>query len=234
MARIRTIKPEFPQSESIGRLSRDARLLFIQIWGICDDHGKARASSRMLASLLYPYDEDARGLIPGWLDELEREGCIIVYEVDGNSYLRVEKWASHQKVDKPSQSKFPNPPDDFAKAREASRLTRLGPKDRDQGPKDPVPTSSGADAQVEDLTKVVFTQGLGWLVKMTGKTEDACRKILGRWRKDHGDEAVISAIGAAQRKADREGGLSDVVGWVEAALRERARQRPVTTGGFNL
>ena len=32
VARIRTIKPEFPQSESVGRLSRDARLLFILVW----------------------------------------------------------------------------------------------------------------------------------------------------------------------------------------------------------
>ena len=49
MARIRTIKPEFPQSESMGRVSRDARLLFVQLWCICDDHGRTRAASRMLA-----------------------------------------------------------------------------------------------------------------------------------------------------------------------------------------
>jgi hypothetical protein len=59
MARIRTIKPEFPQSESMGRISRDARLLFVQLWCICDDHGRTRAASRMLASLLFPYDDDA-------------------------------------------------------------------------------------------------------------------------------------------------------------------------------
>jgi hypothetical protein len=65
MGRIRTIKPEFPQSESVGRLSRDARLLFIQLWTVCDDSGRARGSSRMLASLLYPYDTDVLGLIDG-------------------------------------------------------------------------------------------------------------------------------------------------------------------------
>ena len=39
MARIRTIKPEFPQSETIGKLSREARLLFIQLWTLADDEG---------------------------------------------------------------------------------------------------------------------------------------------------------------------------------------------------
>lgn len=34
MARIRSIKPEFPQSESIGKLSRDARPLFVLLWTI--------------------------------------------------------------------------------------------------------------------------------------------------------------------------------------------------------
>ena len=107
MARIRSIKPEFPQSESIGRLSRDARLLFVELWTIADDSGRARAASRMLASLLFPYDDDAPGLIDGWLHELEAEGCIIRYEVDGSTYLQVANWLKHQKIDKPSPSRLP-------------------------------------------------------------------------------------------------------------------------------
>lgn len=108
MGRIRTIKPEFPQSESIGRLSRDARLLFIQLWTICDDSGRARAASRMLASLLYPYDSDAAKLMDRWLKELEDQGCIRRYAVEGSSYLEVSKWLTHQKIDRPSQSRLPS------------------------------------------------------------------------------------------------------------------------------
>ena len=44
MARIRTIKPEFQNSESIGRLSRDARLTFVLLWPHCDDEGRCRAA----------------------------------------------------------------------------------------------------------------------------------------------------------------------------------------------
>jgi hypothetical protein len=107
MGRIRTIKPEFPQSESIGKLSRDARLLFIQLWTIVDDEGRARAASRMLASILYPYDDDASKLIDGWLDELESRRLIRRYEVDGSQYLEIVKWLEHQKIDKPSKSRLP-------------------------------------------------------------------------------------------------------------------------------
>lgn len=118
MARIRTIKPEFPQSESIGELSRDARLLFIQLWTVVDDFGRARASSRMLASVLYPYDDDAKDLIDAWLEELEDKGHIRRYRVDGTLYLDIPNWLKHQKIDHPSKFGLPEFTED---AREPSR-----------------------------------------------------------------------------------------------------------------
>jgi hypothetical protein len=136
MARIRTIKPEFPQSESIGKLSRDARLLYIQLWTIVDDAGRARAASRMLSSLLYPYDDEARDLIDGWLLELERGEHIRRYEVDGAQYLEIVKWLEHQKIDKPSKSRLPAFVDGsriVAKVREAS-TTDLVPSTSDLVP----------------------------------------------------------------------------------------------------
>lgn len=139
MARIRTIKPEFPHSESMGRISREARLLMLQLFTIVDDAGRTRAASRLLASLLYPYDDDAPGLMDGWLDELERERCIKLYEVDGTQYMEVCNWLKHQKIDHPSKSKFPGPDGDFANPREdvaSPRASRargldLGPRTKD-------------------------------------------------------------------------------------------------------
>lgn len=116
MGRIRTIKPEFPQSESMGRISRDARLCFIQLWTLADDSGRLRGNSRMLASLLFPYDDDAPTLMEGWLGELEAELCITRYKVDGQSYIEITNWLLHQKIDKPTDSKIPS----FANPREAS------------------------------------------------------------------------------------------------------------------
>lgn len=127
--RIRTVKPEFWTSESMGRVSREARLCFVGLWSMADDEGRSRAVSRMLANLLYPYDDDARGLVDGWLNELEREGCIQRYEVDGNHYLQVCNWLKHQKIDRPSKSKLPP----LARIREDSRGLDVGSGIRDQG-----------------------------------------------------------------------------------------------------
>lgn len=107
MGRIRSIKPDFPQSENVGKLSREGRLLFIQLFTLVDDEGRARASSRMLASLLYPYDDDAPKLIDGWMIELERANMVRRYDVDGSTYLEIVKWLDHQKIDKPSKSRLP-------------------------------------------------------------------------------------------------------------------------------
>jgi hypothetical protein len=136
MSRIRTIKPEFPQSETVGKLSRDARLLFIQLWTIADDDGRARAASRMLASLLYPYDDDARDLIDDWLEELEVKECIRIYEVEGSTYLEIVNWLKHQKIDRPSKSKIPpfvEGSRSLANAREPS-ATDLVPSTKDLVP----------------------------------------------------------------------------------------------------
>ena len=132
MPRIRTIKPEFPQSESMGNVSREARLCFIMLWTLSDDSGRLRGSSRMLASLLFPYDNDAPALIDGWLGELEREGCIVRYSAAGAAYVAIANWLDHQKIDKPSRSKLPSPQDGsriVANSRETSALDQ----GRDQG-----------------------------------------------------------------------------------------------------
>lgn len=140
MARIRTIKPEFPQSESMGRVSRDARLLFVMLWTLVDDEGRTRGASRMLASILFPYDDDAPGLIDTWLSELDREGCLIRYVADGNTYIEIANWLIHQKIDRPSKSKIPGPEKGtriLANPRESSSLdqgSRIKDQGRDQGP----------------------------------------------------------------------------------------------------
>lgn len=139
MARIRTIKPEFTQSESIGRVSRDARLLFVLLWTFVDDHGRCRGSSRLLAANLYPYDDDVIPLIDAWLAELEKEGHIRRYDVEGSTYLDIPGWAKHQRIDNAGKSKIPECPPNFAADRgeipqpAADRGLDLGPRTKDLG-----------------------------------------------------------------------------------------------------
>lgn len=146
MARIRTIKPEFPQSESMGRVKREARLCFILLWTLADDSGRLRGNSRMLASLLYPYDDDAKELIDGWLSELSTEGCIVRYEVQGTSYVQICNWSDHQKIDRPSESKLP----EFTKSsRKLSKPRDDSPRKGEEGKGE----DSGEDSRDDLLAK---------------------------------------------------------------------------------
>jgi hypothetical protein len=89
----------------------------------------------MLASLLYPYDEDAPSLIDSWLTELEDQGHVRRYAVDGNTYIEIIKFLQHQKIDKPSPSKLPtseNIREDSTKGSEPSPQY-LVPSIKDQG-----------------------------------------------------------------------------------------------------
>lgn len=126
MARIRTIKPEFAHSESMGRVSRDARLTFVLLWTIADDSGRLRGNSRMLASLLFPYDNDANISIDKWLGELQHENCIIQYINENNHYIQICNWLNHQRIDKPSPSKIPEFDESSRVIQESSRTVLVG------------------------------------------------------------------------------------------------------------
>lgn len=206
MARIRSIKPEFPQSESMGRVSRDARLLFVMLWTNCDDHGRTRAHSRMLASLLFPYDEDAGEGIKVWLKELENEGCIRLYEVDGSQYLQVCNWSKHQKIDKPSKPQYPGIED---ATREPSRDTRErsseegkgregkgeegnGSSDEDPSPGSQPALTLGDDEEPGDAPGVppcpvkriveAYHRELPMLARVRALPDQAERMLRTRWR----------------------------------------------------
>ena len=106
----------------MARVGRDARLLFVLLWTVADDAGRARAAPVGLAALLYASDPDAPMCLPAWLDELEREGCIERYTVDEVEYLRVVNWRRHQYVQRPTPSRLPPSP------RERVRRSRKTPE----------------------------------------------------------------------------------------------------------
>lgn len=202
MARIRTIKPEFPQSESMGRVSRDARLCFIQLWTIADDAGRLRGNSRMLASLLYPYDDDAKDLMDGWLTELEVEGCIDRYQADGATYIQISAWAEHQKIDKPSQSKIPAPTGEkpeirrhLANPRESSRSVVVGMegngkdlgREVDQGEENPRAPRSAALSRPDDVSPQVWAD---WCQLRKAKKATVSETVLNEARAESAKAGV--------------------------------------------
>lgn len=196
MARIRSIKPEFPQSESMGNVSRDARLTFIMLWTLADDEGRLRGNSRMLASLLFPYDDDAPSLIDTWLGELEKEQCIQRYKIEGQNYIQLCNWLNHQKIDHPSKSKIPP----FAKPRESSRKLVVGSRikgSKDQGEEGKGRGEEGDKPPVGPAPDAVETIFAYWQKKMDSPKSalDGNRRgLIEKALKSYTPEQICKAI----------------------------------------
>lgn len=107
MPRNRMIKPEFWASETLARVSRDARLTFVGIWNFCDDYGFYLHSMRSILGDIYPLDESVdEKKLTTWVNELIAEKLIIPIEYKGKKILFVTSWAEHQMVQHKSKRAF--------------------------------------------------------------------------------------------------------------------------------
>ena len=79
-----------------------------------------------------------------------------------------------------------------------------------------VSNDTAANAPI-DPAKVAFDAGVKVLAS-AGKSPSAARSIVGKWRGQHGDEAVIAALGKAQRE-----GAVDPVAFCEGVFRQSAK-----------
>lgn len=112
--RIRSVKPEFWRSEDIASLSIADRLLFIGLWSYVDDSGVGVDRLALISADLFAADlerdpEEVYGRVRGGLRELSDRGLITRYEVDGKRYLHITKWRLHQRIEKPTKSRYPLP-----------------------------------------------------------------------------------------------------------------------------
>ncbi len=122
MSRARIIKPDFFQSRSLARVSRDARLTFIGLWTEADAEGRGIAHPAILRGRIWPLDVDITdAVVVSHLYELASTGHITVYESDGDAFFAVVSWHKHQSAAyRTGESKLPAPescrvvsPDEF-------------------------------------------------------------------------------------------------------------------------
>ncbi len=111
MARKRMISPEIWASSSFAELSDFAKLVFIGLISNADDEGKGEADPALLKSTLFPRDEKKRAAdVKSALSEIARSTSTLFYSVEGKNYYALVKWKAWQKLDRPTPSKIPNPP----------------------------------------------------------------------------------------------------------------------------
>lgn len=102
MARIRSIKPKFWDDVKIGRISRDARLLYIGLWTFADDLGVVIADPVWLKSKIFPYDRIQIQQLEAWLEMLEKTGFISLLTVKSESFYYLPTFSRHQVINKPN------------------------------------------------------------------------------------------------------------------------------------
>ncbi|RKT85627.1 hypothetical protein SAMN05421805_12770 [Saccharopolyspora antimicrobica] len=113
--RIRSIKPEFWRSTAVAELPREFRLLWIGLWSYVDDNGVGIDDYRLIAADLFALDDpvEAREFVREGLATLSRGLQITRYTLDGRSYLYVNGWDKHQRIDRPGKPRYPLPPTDL-------------------------------------------------------------------------------------------------------------------------
>jgi hypothetical protein len=111
MARMRSLKPEFWHDQEITRLPRDARLLYMAMWNLADEHSRLQGDPRYIKGQAFPYDDDLTpDSIDAMVDMLVRLGKVERYHVRGAVYLLLPKLAKHQRLDTEKvPSRLPGP-----------------------------------------------------------------------------------------------------------------------------
>ena len=106
MARIRTIKPQFYDDIKIGRLSRDARYLYIALWVFADDVGVVNGDTIWLKSKVFPYDQIQIKQFEGWISELVKHGFIRLLSHNGERFLYLPNFTRHQVINRPNYNEL--------------------------------------------------------------------------------------------------------------------------------
>jgi len=109
------IKPEFWDDEKLSAVSRDARLVYIGLWNFSDDYGVVKGSASWILTRLFPYELSLLDDIKSWLQELENIKRLLPFQNANEKYYFMPKFLEHQKINRPSQQRNPEPPDDILK-----------------------------------------------------------------------------------------------------------------------
>lgn len=100
--RARNLKPAFFKNELLAEVAPLGRILFAGLWCAADRAGRLEDRPRKLKAEILPYDDCN---VDELLDELDRRGFILRYEVGGTRYIQVVNFARHQnphKAERPS------------------------------------------------------------------------------------------------------------------------------------
>ena len=108
MSRKRMVSPEFYTDEKILELPIPARLMFIGIWNHADDEGIIKNSPKQLKVQIYPADEEITlNTIIEYVEMMVKLKLLTKgTNIDDSPLLKITKWTDHQKINRPTLSKY--------------------------------------------------------------------------------------------------------------------------------
>lgn len=151
MARARNIKPGFFANDLLAEIEPLGRILFAGLWTIADREGRLEDRVKKIKAQVLPYDDCNCDAL---LQELHKYGFILRYEVDGNRFIQIVKWAEHQNPHvKEAESTIPAPDKNSTNTVQAEEIPEraglipltLNPITDSLNPITPTPAKPGAE-----------------------------------------------------------------------------------------
>ena len=95
-------------SENINNLTDGAEVFFVRLIMKADDYGCFYGNPKIIISQLYPLRNITEEQIFEWIKELESNGVVQHYKIDGKPYVKIHNFGQRLRTMK---SKFPQPAD---------------------------------------------------------------------------------------------------------------------------
>jgi hypothetical protein len=223
----RVVRAEINTSRSLERVTPFADLTFRALLLIVDDFGRYDGRPHVLRGAAFPTrPEFTDAMLGGWLDELEREGCVRRYAVGGKAFIELPNWERHRgKGRRADSSKYPDPPAHPRNSEESADLSGIpGDPRSERIARDEGRVARGAEeiagaeppapnAQVIDLPRK--SRECGKTDAPSDERATELFELLSLWALDHPDDcsgcATQAEIDADQPKLRRI--LSECIDW---------------------
>ncbi len=152
MPRIRTIKPEAPQHRKVGPLSDRAFRVWLVLVTQADDEGRVVAEPSQVRLWAFGYHPDVTlHDVEDAIYEVAKPGLIRLYSAGDTRYACFPSWKDHQRINRPTPSKLPEPP-------------RLAPSSMSPHGiliEDSLRTHAGSDQDQEGIGRDQGSEGIG-------------------------------------------------------------------------
>lgn len=108
MPRARNIKPGFFKNENLVEIAYEYRLLFAGLWVLSDRAGRLEDRPKRIKMEIFPADNVD---VDEGLDQLQSNGFVVRYQVDGKRYIQVRNFDKHQNPHKNEAASSIPPPE---------------------------------------------------------------------------------------------------------------------------